>query len=263
MQHQYTVVTNYPIDDVSNHLQKVTAIAGYQVVNQIPGAEVKQFVINVLDTQHRIIGQINTKLVATAEGKTHLTSTIAQAGPVKMQKEPLTQIHTQFLNNLALSLKGQTVTTANFTPPKTKSNANVIAAVIIGLAVFYLVAAQIGSRFKSTNAYETYKVKNEAVIYLNSSDLTYEYEANEVNADQTYKGKTLQVTGQVENIGKDILDHAYITLSGHDEYGFRHVQCYIKDLNALSQLSKGQTVTVKGKCAGLMMNVLMRDCQLM
>jgi hypothetical protein len=43
---------------------------------------------------------------------------------------------------------------------------------------------------------------------------------------------------------------------------FREVQCYFDDKTTASQLEKGMRVTFFGKCDGLMMNVLMKDCKL-
>ncbi len=40
------------------------------------------------------------------------------------------------------------------------------------------------------------------------------------------------------------------------------VQCFIDDLDALAKLQENQKITVYGKCDGLMMNVLMKNCKL-
>jgi hypothetical protein len=43
---------------------------------------------------------------------------------------------------------------------------------------------------------------------------------------------------------------------------FRQVQCYFDDSKTAAQLNKGMRVTFYGKCDGLMINVLMKDCKL-
>ena len=68
------------------------------------------------------------------------------------------------------------------------------------------------------------------------------------------------MSGIVSDIKKDITDDIYVTLKG-DEM-FRQVQCYFNDNATAGKLQKGMKVTFKGKCDGLMMNVLMKDCDL-
>lgn len=93
---------------------------------------------------------------------------------------------------------------------------------------------------------------------ITAKNLTANYEANEVQADENFKGKTFFVEGTVSDIKKDIMDDIYVTLEG-DEM-FRQVQCFFDDKNTASQLQKGMRVTFQGKCDGLMMNVLMKNC---
>lgn len=95
---------------------------------------------------------------------------------------------------------------------------------------------------------------------ITAKNLTANYEANEVKADENYKGKTFYVEGTVTDIKKDILDDIYVVLEGNEM--FRDVQCFFDDKNTASQLQKGMRVTFQGKCDGLMMNVLMKNCVL-
>jgi len=90
--------------------------------------------------------------------------------------------------------------------------------------------------------------------------LTQEYVANEVRADENFKDKYFYVEGNINDIKKDIMDEIYVTLEGSEM--FREVQCYFDDKGTASQLEKGMRVTFYGKCDGLMMNVLMKNCKL-
>lgn len=99
-------------------------------------------------------------------------------------------------------------------------------------------------------------------IEITASELYRAYEANEVSADEQYKGKKMAVTGVVGNIGKDILDNPYISLKV--DY-FQSVNCYFSDKNnkIISQISKGQKVIIIGECAGLTLtDVVVQDCEL-
>lgn len=116
----------------------------------------------------------------------------------------------------------------------------------------------------SQNATVTHTEEKKAeVTMVSANEISSEYEANEVRADQKYKGKTIQVYGTVKEIKKDIMDNIYVLLQAGDRYSFRNVQCYLDDANAASNLSQGQRILVEGECDGLMMNVQMKDCKLL
>ena len=108
------------------------------------------------------------------------------------------------------------------------------------------------------------RTKPSEAIKIESWGLVEAYESNEVAADERYKGKVLEVSGVVNAVKKDILDTMYIELKGGGEFELRGVQCYFDDshTNSLSNLSKGQWVTIRGRCDGLMMNVLLKECEI-
>lgn len=127
------------------------------------------------------------------------------------------------------------------------------------LAVFLVLA--VGSIDTDT---DTQKVQSQAPSYtLSANQLYSEYESNEVAADAKYKGKIVIVTGTIQNIGKDIMDNAYIVIGGK---GFLDgVQCTFTkgEQSSVARLSKGQHVWVKGKIEGKIIgNVLVKNCRL-
>lgn len=101
-------------------------------------------------------------------------------------------------------------------------------------------------------------------IPVSASHLIAEYKANEVAADERYKGRLLAVSGTVDTIGKDILDSMYVTLSSGEQYSITTVQCFFDDSSKsqLSGLSKGQQVTIVGVCDGKFGNVSLKDSEL-
>jgi hypothetical protein len=106
------------------------------------------------------------------------------------------------------------------------------------------------------------KIEDVAPVFqLSAAQLFAEYEANEVAADVKYKDKVALISGVVDDIGKDFLDTPYITLVGGQFWG---VQCMFadKEVPGLAKLSKGDTVSVKGKVDGMLVNVLIRGCTL-
>jgi len=97
------------------------------------------------------------------------------------------------------------------------------------------------------------------IIEITAAQLYAEYEANEIAADQKYKNKMLKVTGVLSSISKDILGSPYIVLTGGGEYEVWGVQCTFSSAYEpqLAKLTKGQQVTVTGKCKGYLINVLL------
>lgn len=126
----------------------------------------------------------------------------------------------------------------------------------IAVAGFLFIA--FGSDDEKTT--ETSIAAETPAIEVSARQLYADYEANGVAADEKYKGKVLRVTGKVNTIDRDIMDKIYVTLKGDKYLG--DIQCFFAEdhVKTASQLSKGQTITVKGKCDGKMMNVLLKGC---
>ncbi len=133
---------------------------------------------------------------------------------------------------------------------------HLVTAVLVG----FLIILAVGS---TDTEEETVAVKEQAASYTVSANAIYsEYESNEVAADSKYKGKVIIVTGVIQDIGKDILDKAYIVVGGQ---GFLDgVQCAFAESqnSVIAQLSKGKSVKVKGKVNGKRGNVQLEKCSL-
>jgi len=101
-----------------------------------------------------------------------------------------------------------------------------------------------------------------AATEITAGALYAEYDANEVAADEKYKGQFIIVSGTIDTIAKDIMDTMYITLD--NDAGIGQIQCMFSDAHKsqLANAKKGQSVRVKGKCSGKMMNVILRGCRL-
>jgi uncharacterized Zn-finger protein len=94
-------------------------------------------------------------------------------------------------------------------------------------------------------------------------DLIQEYEANEVAADGRYKDKIVLVTGRVTKVAKDILGSPYILLDG-GVLSITQVQCSFPDSAQarLADLAIGQVVSVRGRCNGKLLLVVLDHCVL-
>jgi len=101
----------------------------------------------------------------------------------------------------------------------------------------------------------------EEAIPVTAVELFSAYKENTIAADSQYKDKLVEVSGAVDNIGKDILDAPYVSMNCGGQC-FGSVQCMLKageDTKALS-LKQGDAVTFRGRVDGYLMNVLIREC---
>ena len=101
------------------------------------------------------------------------------------------------------------------------------------------------------------------LMSANSRDILSEYSENEVRADAKYKGNFVEIKGKVDDVKKDILGKIYVTVGTGANFEIPQVQCFAKrgEEAAFAALNKGQDVIVSGRVDGLMMNVLVKDCE--
>jgi len=100
-------------------------------------------------------------------------------------------------------------------------------------------------------------------IQITAQQLYDEYEANEIAADQKYKGKIIEVSGKVNKISKSAFgDEPLITL---DAGVLSSIFCYFHESyeSQLAKLVKGQSVIVQGVCVGIgFVDPKLEDCVL-
>jgi hypothetical protein len=139
-----------------------------------------------------------------------------------------------------------------------------LAFCILAFLVLFFVLSGLTRRSTNTNALQSTSSKtledSPAKYIVEASALFAEYKANEVAADQKYKGKIILVDGAIEEIKKGVLGGAYVTLNTGEMFG--SVQCLLKENeeNLAASMSKGKVVQVKGRCDGKSFNVILRDC---
>jgi tRNA_anti-like len=94
---------------------------------------------------------------------------------------------------------------------------------------------------------------------ISAEDLYKTFQSNGVAAADRYKGKTLTVSGMLGNMG-EAMGSTYVFLI--DDHQTPMVECFFSDAqkDSLSRLKKGQTVSIKGTCTGLLGVVDLEDC---
>jgi tRNA_anti-like len=90
------------------------------------------------------------------------------------------------------------------------------------------------------------------VASLTADQMLDEYKKNEVGADQKYKDKFVEISGQVAEIKKDLLGRYFVGLGTSHEGEMFDVMCYL-DASAYDdagKLKKGDNVKLRGACEG-------------
>jgi hypothetical protein len=128
------------------------------------------------------------------------------------------------------------------------------------VALFALMLGSVIYIVACPQSPKTQQVNSKTPSYtLTADQLFFEYKADEVAADNKYKGKVVLISGPIRMIGK-LMGTAYIVIGGH---GFLDgVQCMFGESAGVGSLSKDSQVTVKGEVGGKKGNVLLRNCTL-
>lgn len=143
--------------------------------------------------------------------------------------------------------------------------------VLIVLVLFFIIGTTMAgpSSPKIETANNTSNASNQATpveeaIKVSAVSLSQQYDDNKVAADAKYEGKLVEVSGVIDNIGKDITDTPYVSLKGRTNSLFG-VQCMFPraDETQLADLSKGKSITLQGRVSGeLIGNVVVRECKI-
>ncbi|MFY0572810.1 OB-fold protein [Archangium lansingense] len=153
-------------------------------------------------------------------------------------------------------------------PPRGASIGKKVAIALAGLfgLCFFgtcVSALSKGGSRGSASAARASARSTEAATPVEIRTLLGEYSNNEVRADANYKGRFIQTTGIVRDVKKDIVDSIYVTLGTGQQLEIPVVQCLFDDVHAkkAASLSPGARVTVRGRVSGLLMNVVVRECE--
>ena len=98
---------------------------------------------------------------------------------------------------------------------------------------------------------------------MTAEKLFTDYQANEVSADEVYKGKNLLVTGKVSSITKDFLDNIVVSLVTSNQ--FMSVMATVDDSekSKAGKLAKGESVSVLCKGGGAVVgSPMLGDCKI-
>jgi hypothetical protein len=124
----------------------------------------------------------------------------------------------------------------------------------IGIVLICLAAWGIYKVYKPHGNVES----EQAVATLTATNLYNEFLKGESAANQKWVGKVIEITGIISSVS-EAGNYVSVNLAATSEGG---VNCSVlkKDLPSGIQFNKGDSVTVKGKCTGFLMDVNLVDC---
>ena len=133
-----------------------------------------------------------------------------------------------------------------------------IATLVIGSFII-TSCGNSASSTKETTEKETVKQTYDTFPAVGVSSY---YHANEVKADNAFKGQKFNVKGVVQSITKDFADNCIVTLASDNE--FMAVHCTFNSCAEAANLNKGETIIIQGTCKGMIIgSVGMEDCTLL
>ena len=98
------------------------------------------------------------------------------------------------------------------------------------------------------------------ILKITAIDLANTYKSNEINADKLYKGRMIELTGNVYDIS-DMLGSQSITIEGQD---YNNVLCFFKpnQKDKLATLAKGKNVSIIGVVEGYSLMTVVKNCEI-
>jgi tRNA_anti-like len=127
---------------------------------------------------------------------------------------------------------------------------------LFGIVILVLILAGLG-------IYKVYKPHRnvsgeEAVASLPAQDLYLDFQHDENVANKKWVGKVIEVSGIISSVNESA-GYVSINLKATAEGG---INCSVlkKDLDQNETLKNGDSLTIKGKCTGFLMDVNLVDC---
>ncbi len=125
----------------------------------------------------------------------------------------------------------------------------------IGILILILIIAVVGIGTYMWNK-PAPKAENQDALKVDAKALFNDYAKSNAHGDSLYLGKWLEVTGTVQSVDTNQDGKKIMILETGDMMSA--VMCVMRDKNETSE--KGKAVVIRGKCTGLVNDVVVNDC---
>jgi hypothetical protein len=134
-----------------------------------------------------------------------------------------------------------------------KTYVKIALFVVSFIALSAILAALYMYNLKAT---DMSKAKPDFII--SASLLQKAFEDNETAASAKYIDKILEVTGKIASVKP--ADNQNVNISLLTENDLSGVICTFPAITDTSEFRKGNEITLRGKCSGFLMDVLLNNC---
>ena len=124
------------------------------------------------------------------------------------------------------------------------------------LSIVLLVSIGVAVGIYLYHKPRTTAASQKADFTLTATELYRQFETDEAKANQKYSGKILEVTGAVGEVQKK--DSASAVLLAVPE-AMGGINCSLSAGDNMPALQQGNSITIKGKCTGFLMDVNLLD----
>jgi hypothetical protein len=123
--------------------------------------------------------------------------------------------------------------------------------------VFFLAVAGIGVALYLYNLKPADLQNSKSDFAIMAPDLAKAFKEDMVGANEKYVNKTIDVTGIIQYAGTGTNGILSIALEGFD---FSNIICTFPVTPDNMPTDVGLTITVRGRCSGYLMDILLNDC---
>lgn len=129
--------------------------------------------------------------------------------------------------------------------------------IIVGLLIVIILGsiAVVGSS-------KSKKADVAAAVDVDLKTMVAEYDQNQISADKNYAGRTIRISGYVNNVTTDLTGTPFIFIQTTSEKynSGTKVKCYASDTEA-AKATNGQPITTIGKVKGMSLGIItLTDC---
>jgi hypothetical protein len=124
--------------------------------------------------------------------------------------------------------------------------------------VFFIALGSILAGLYYYNLKPADMAKAKPDFVMTASALVKAFEDDENGSSAKYVNKILEVTGTIVTLKDE--GNNIINLSLDSGSCFGNIICTLPDVRDISAFSIGDDITVRGKCSGFLMDVLMNNC---
>ncbi len=130
---------------------------------------------------------------------------------------------------------------------------------VLPLLIIVVLSWYTLTKLKQNGNHQSNKVPK---YKMEASRLFKEFQLVEATANARYKNQLIEVRGKVKDVKSDV--DGKVTVDMHSGSEMFAVTCQLAtcELPFVEEIQKGEELTLRGTCKGILMDVLLEDCKI-